>query len=153
MTTNPVVAPQVHAQRAPAAFAGHPQVDVEQKKAQDILDALNLINQIKEDVNAVLDNVGKSNSFNNYSNFLLKRNRTSVDDQKSKQQSPPETAKDQTAPTEPQYSLTREQNEFFEKTDNKYLQERILDLNKSLGYELLFSSFRFAYLFQIQNLK
>jgi hypothetical protein len=26
-------------------------------------------------------------------------------------------------------------------------------LNKSLGYELLFSSFRFAYLFQIQNLK
>ena len=136
MAANPVVAQQAHAQRPPAGYPGHPQVDVEQKKAQDILDALNLINQIKEDVNAVLDNVGKANSFNNYSNFLLKRNRTSAEETaKNKQQSATETNRDQTASTEPQYFLSNEQNEFFEKTDNKYLQERIVDLNKSLGYE------------------
>jgi len=135
MAANPVVAQQAHAQRAPAGYPGHPQADAEQKKAQDILDALNLIHQIKEDVNSILDNVGKANSSNNYSNFLLKRNRSSADDQaKTKQQSGAEANKDQNVSNEPQYSLSVEQNEFFEKTDTKYLQERIVDLNKSLGY-------------------
>lgn len=61
---------QQHAQAA---------IDLDQKKLQDMTEAIVLINNIREDINSILDNVGKANSSNNYATILAgKQNTKSV---------------------------------------------------------------------------
>jgi hypothetical protein len=47
------------------------QAEMDQKKLQDMIDALNLMSNIRDDINVILDNVGKMNLANNYSSILL----------------------------------------------------------------------------------
>ena len=53
------------------------QAEMDAKKLQDMIDALGLINNIRNDMNMILDNVGKSNTANNYSSILAARTNNS----------------------------------------------------------------------------
>jgi hypothetical protein len=122
----------------------HP-IDPDTKKLNDMLDALNLIGVMRENINIIIDNVGKTNSANNYSRILANKSNKSADnlDPKQTQQQGQLNPQQQGGSNENEpssvddsserlYNLDQEQQEFFEKTDNKYLHDRVIDINKSI---------------------
>ncbi len=46
------------------------QAELDQKKLQDMIDALALVSALRQDMNTILDNVARANSANNYSAIL-----------------------------------------------------------------------------------
>lgn len=55
------------------------QAEMDAKKLQDMIDALSLISNIRNDMNLILDNVGKANTANNYSAILTAKSNNSSD--------------------------------------------------------------------------
>lgn len=55
------------------------QAELDNKKVQDMIDALSLLTSIRDDMSTILDNVGKANSANNYSSILSGRKPTQTD--------------------------------------------------------------------------
>ncbi|CAF0851068.1 unnamed protein product [Brachionus calyciflorus] len=138
----------------------NPPVDPDQKKIQDMFEAINLIANLKEDINTILENVGKANSANNYSQLLSSQKQileANLDSIKSSQatnqtssvgtpasvsnaysQNPSVNAQNEpeqnnlNEPNEKQVNLNEEEADFFEKTDNKFMNSKIGDINKSL---------------------
>ena len=49
-------------------------IDLDSKKLTDIVDALTFIGNIRENINIILDNVGKANTSNNYAAILSVKN-------------------------------------------------------------------------------
>lgn len=49
------------------------QIEMEKKLMDSIVESINLITNIRDDINTIIDNVGKANSANNYSNILGNR--------------------------------------------------------------------------------
>lgn len=163
----PQVQPQVQASvPQPAA------VDLDQKKLQDMIEAINLITNIRDDMNSILDNVGKANSSNNYATLLAGK-QSSKSNSEANLEQPKQSTSSSTAgqhiqqngsvgtpasvsnvfsqnqqtlntnQTEPEqtnsselnekfYNLDFEEQDFFEKTDNKYLLDKVIDINKSI---------------------
>ena len=164
--------PQPHAHHQSAQAQQQQLHDMEAKKMMDMIEALNLISVLRENINVIIDNVGKANTANNYAQILAGRTAGNKSEQQpnqpqqtsqsqqqqqsgsgsvatpssvSQQQqgdavanagsAEPEPGKDSdevsSAPSRFQ-NLNLEQQEFFEKTDHKYLQERVVDINKSI---------------------
>lgn len=143
------------------------QAELDNRKVQDMIDALSLLTSIRDDMSTILDNVGKANSANNYSSILSGRKPTPTDptlDLGSKkgsnasaaagvatpssvsyQQPGSQVQVDQeagiipvTAETTDDYSnMNPEQQRFFESTDCKHLQEKTNEINKNIVYNRL----------------
>jgi len=136
------------------------QAEMDAKKLQDMIDALGLINNIRNDMNMILDNVGKSNTANNYSSILAARTNNSSEANLSQEKRsgqipsvvatpgsvsyslPPNSQAQpdqessgnvQTNETTEDYSnIEPDQMKFFEDTDCKKLQDKTTDINKNL---------------------
>lgn len=136
------------------------QAEMDAKKLQDMIDALGLINNIRNDMNMILDNVGKSNTANNYSSILAARTNNSSEANLSQEKRsgqipsvvatpgsvsyslPPNSQAQpdqessgnvQTNETTEDYSnVEPDQMKFFEDTDCKKLQDKTTDINKNL---------------------
>ena len=134
------------------------QTESDNKKVQDMIDALSMLASIRDDITTILENVGKANSANSYSSILSGRKQegslgagpkktssqvpggvatpSSVSYQlpNSQGQIDPDSnitaAADQI--TDDFSNLNPEQQKFFEKTDCKYLQEKTDDINKNV---------------------
>jgi hypothetical protein len=145
---------------------------------KNIIESINLITNIREDINIILDNVGKANSANNYNSLLSAKLRANSMDsfaEKNKQQSSlgagqqqqqqqhhhqvatPSSVSNLYSQNQQQtalgggsnqadqdqagssaeanenfYNLDLKEQEFFEKTDNKYLVDKVIDINKCI---------------------
>jgi hypothetical protein len=118
-------------------------LDPDQKKLQDIVDALTFIGNIREDINIILDNVGKSNASNNFSSVFASKaslkhsggDSNLLENNKSHHNGQDQNENDQTINNdlfERFLNMDLKQQQFLEKTDTKYLQDRIVDFNKNL---------------------
>jgi hypothetical protein len=119
-------------------------IDLDSKKLTDIVDALTFIGNIRENINIILDNVGKANTSNNYAailsvkNSLKQQNDSNSQDQSKNLASQNNQDKNEqdiimnSDQCEKFLGMDSQQQNFFEKTDTKYLQDRIVDLNKNL---------------------
>ncbi|RNA14792.1 mediator of RNA polymerase II transcription subunit 27 [Brachionus plicatilis] len=141
--------------------SSQPVIDPDLKKIQDMYEAINLVENIKQDIHAILENVGKANSANNYAN-ILNINKNIVDHQEVPKTAPvvaavtgsigtplsvsnaynqnpaaniqAETEQSSTNDNcEKNQNLNEDEAEFFEKTDNKFMQSKIIDINKSIN--------------------
>lgn len=144
------------------------QAELDQKKLQDMIDSLSFIANIQNDMNLILDNVGKANLSNNYSSILSGRvNKTNKDEsltgsndkknlnnqmQGSGVATPNSVSYNHQGPnsqgqqadqdgnpimqtnekTEDFSNMNLNQQQFFEKTESKYLQDKSIDINKNL---------------------
>lgn len=123
--------PPIQAQHAGFGVAGgptnpqvqqqpqHPQIDPDLKRVQDLIESISLITNIRDDVNTILENVGKTNP--------------------SLHALTVQTQSSETGETTAQIDATSLiQNielrdvEFLEKTDNKYLVEKVVDINRCI---------------------
>ena len=148
------------------------QAELDQKKLQDMIDALGLMANIRDDMNIILDNVGKMNTANNYTSLLLLTKSKSSESDLTSDKKVTATAV-QVAPTavatpssvsnlntqvqsvhqveqqqeeapglppsdscggDDQFNLDMQQQQFFEHTDSKYLQDKSIEINKNLMY-------------------
>jgi hypothetical protein len=115
----------------------HP-IDLDAKKFADMMEALNLIGVLRENINIIIDNVGKTNSANNYSRILASKTNRSPENQNAAGAGNTQGGSNENEAIlvdesgERIYNLDLEQQDFFEKTDNKYLHERVVDINKSI---------------------
>jgi hypothetical protein len=118
-------------------------LDPDQKKLQDIVEALTFIGNIRENINIILDNVGKSNASNNFSSvFASKVNLkhggdvNNAENNKAQINGQDQNEQDQTVTNNELLdrflNMDLKQQKFLEKTDTKYLQDRIVDFNKNL---------------------
>lgn len=119
---------------AAAAYQQQPggQIDSETKRMQDLVDAIMLITNIRDDVTAILDNVGKTNA-------SLHAAMLQVQQQQQQQQLHAGDATNNTMGdvlSETFQNFDSKDLEFLEKTDNKYLLEKAGDINKSIGYRI-----------------
>ena len=141
-----------HQRQHAAATAAQQQqamLDQDQKKVQDFVDALTFIGNIRDDINTILENVGKANTANNYALILGSNSRASAANAPNGATSAPgsdkSAAHDESAASSSSSSssatiasnnnnkLDAEQQQFFEKSDTKYLQERIVSINRNLS--------------------
>ncbi len=128
------------------------QVLNDQMKLQDMIDAVALVATIRASMNAILDNVARANPANNYAAFLsgVTRPDTAELDKASgssvgvslaatpssaslQQQAEQEASETTSVQEEAARRLSPEQQEFFERTDGKGLQEKALGLGKSMA--------------------
>lgn len=139
------------------------QAELDAKKLQDMIDALSLIANIRDDMTTILDNVGKANASNNYSSILSGRvvkpvgstsqgakpissgsqgpslvatpGSVSYPQPHSQSQADQEgnAATQSNEVTEDYLNMNTEQQLFFEKTESKYLQDKTGDISKNLG--------------------
>lgn len=117
-------------------------LDPDQKKIQDIIDALTFIGNIREDINIILDNVGKSNSSNNFSSIYASKvslkqsfDTNLIESNKNQNNGQDQNEQDQITNNEffdKFLNMDSKQQQFLEKADTKYLQDRIVDFNKNL---------------------
>lgn len=137
------------------------QAESDNKKVQDMIDALSLLANIRDDMSTILDNVGKANSANNYSSILSGRKSTQADpisdlglkktssasapgvatpSSVSYQQPGSQSQVDQesgtttvaTESTDDYFNMNPEQQSFFENTDCKHLQDKTNEINKNI---------------------
>jgi hypothetical protein len=122
---------QQRQQSAPVPPQQHA-IDLDAKKATDMIDALNLIAALRDNVNLIIDNVGKANSSNNYAHILASKAKMDASDLGGQGSGggdgevPDEFSADRVG------YLNLEQQEFFEKTDNKFLHDRVSDMHKNI---------------------
>ena len=131
----PPIHPMAAAAAAAAAYqqqqqAAGGQIDPETKRLQDLVDAIMLITNIRDDVTSILDNVGKTNA-------SLHAAMLQVQQQQQHQQQHANDANNMNdVLAETFQNFDSKDLEFLEKTDNKYLLEKVGDINKSIGYRI-----------------
>lgn len=122
------------------------QHELEAKKANDLIEAMNIINQLRENMNQILENVAKSNPAN--SHFLdASRNAGAKTDPQAPAgtdtkkpagvagggEADKASGQDETGVgKEKLFNLTPDQQEFFRKCEHKFYQERVTDINKNI---------------------
>jgi hypothetical protein len=122
------------------------QVLIDQMKLQDMIDAVALVATIRTSMNAILDNVARANPANNYAALLsgvARPETTELEKASSLAATPSSASLQQQAEQEGSETtgvqeeaarrLSPEQQEFFERTDGKGLQEKALGLGKSMA--------------------
>lgn len=120
--------------------------DQDQKNLQDIIEALTLIGNMRDDVNTILDNVGKSNPTNPYAS-AYQSFKTLAESQAAAEQTTAKAPGQSSASalseadqnqlnefSEKFANMDPEQLQYFEQTDSKYLMDRVSDISKNLGY-------------------
>lgn len=131
----PAIHPMAAAAAAAAAYQQQQQpggqIDPETKRMQDLVDTIMLITNIRDDVTSILDNVGKTNA-------SLHAAMLQVQQQQQQQQQHAGDANNTMGDllSETFQNFDSKDLEFLEKTDNKYLLEKVGDINKSIGYSI-----------------
>lgn len=123
------------------------QLDLESKRMQDLIESITLVSTIRDDINTILDNVGKTNpSLHESLANLQQQRQQQVDAIESGGNGGGETTT-AAASDFPNLSFSNfevKDIEFLEKTDNKFLMDVVVDINRCIKLECFL--FCFVYL-------